>query len=62
VITIHEQVVPSAVIQPIIVKLVTNGKVKPAEIMKTAQFGDETLSRIQLYGRKKSFKEGREEV
>jgi len=45
-------VVPSTVVQCIIVKLLTNKNVIPAEILMMrfrAQFGDETLSRTQLY-------------
>jgi len=51
VITMNEQVVPSADEQSIIVKFLTNGNVKPAEILDRlrAQFGDETLSRTQVY-------------
>jgi hypothetical protein len=47
-----EQVVPSAVALHIIVKFLTNGNVKPAEILDRlrAQFGDETLLRIQMIG------------
>jgi hypothetical protein len=46
-----EQVVPSAVAQRIVVKFLTNENVKPAEILMRlrAQFGDETLSRTQMY-------------
>jgi len=57
-------VVPSAVAHCIIVKFLTNENVKPAEILMRlrAQFGDETLSRIQVYDWSKSFKEGRREV
>jgi hypothetical protein len=42
-------VVPSAVVQHIIVKFLMNENVKPAEILTRlrAQFGDETLSRTQ---------------
>jgi hypothetical protein len=59
-----EQVVPSAVAQRIIVKFLTNENVKLAEILMTfrAQFGDETLSRTQVYDCSKSFKDGRTEV
>jgi hypothetical protein len=46
-----EQVVPLTVAQRIIVKFLTNENVKLAEILMTfrAQFGDETLSRTQVY-------------
>jgi hypothetical protein len=57
-------VVHSAVAKRIIVKCVTNEKVKPAEILKRfrAQFGNETFSRTQVYDCSKSFKEGRTKV
>jgi hypothetical protein len=57
VITMSKQVVPSAVAQRFIVKFLTNEDAKPAEILKRlrAQFGDETLSRIQMYDWSKSF-------
>jgi hypothetical protein len=50
VITMSEQVVPPAVAQRIIVKILTNENVKPLQILKRlrAQFGDETLSRTQV--------------
>jgi len=53
------RVVPPAVAQRIVVTFLTNENVKPAEILKRlrAQFGDETLSRIQVYACSKSFKE-----
>jgi hypothetical protein len=53
------QKVPSDVEQRIVVTFLTNENVKPAEILKRlrAQFGDETLSRIQVYACSKSFKE-----
>jgi hypothetical protein len=59
-----EQVVPSTVAQRIIVKFLTNENVKLAEILMTfrAQFGDETLSRTQVYDWRMSFKEGRKQV
>jgi glucan biosynthesis protein len=59
VITMSEQVVPSAVAQRIMVKFVTNENVKPAEILMRlrAQFGDETLSRTLVYYWSKSFRE-----
>jgi hypothetical protein len=46
-----EQVVLSDVEQRIIVKILTNEKVKPPEILTRpiAQFGDKTLSEIQVY-------------
>jgi hypothetical protein len=55
-----EQVVLSAVAQRIIIKFLTNEIVKPPEILMRlrAQFGDETLSRIQVQDWSKSFKEG----
>jgi hypothetical protein len=58
------QVFPSAVVQHIVDKFLTNGKVKPDQILKRprGQFDDETLSRTQAYGWSKSFKEGRTEV
>jgi hypothetical protein len=52
VITESEQVVPSAVVQRIVVKFLADENVNPAEIMMRfgAQFGEETLSRTQVYG------------
>jgi hypothetical protein len=46
-----EQVVASAVVQHIIVKLLTNENVKPAEILMRckAQFVDKMLSKTQVY-------------
>jgi hypothetical protein len=60
VITMSEQVIPSAVAQRIIVKFLTNENVKPADILKAlrAQFYDETLSRIQVYDWNNPFQEG----
>jgi len=57
-ITMSEKVVPSAVALRNTVKSLTNENVKAAEISKRlrAQFGDETLSRIQLYDWSKSFR------
>jgi hypothetical protein len=57
----NEQVVPSTVRQRIIVKILANGKVELTEILTRlrAQFGEETLSRTQVYDWSKSFKEGR---
>jgi hypothetical protein len=51
VISMSVQVVPSAILQRIVVKFLTNAKVKSAEILKglRAQFNDETLSRTQAY-------------
>jgi hypothetical protein len=59
-----EQVVPSAVEQRSVVKFLTKGKVKPAEMLMTrrAQVGDETQSRTQASDWSKIFKEGRREV
>jgi len=64
VITMSEQVVPSAVAQRIVVTFLTNENVKPGEILMRlrAQFGDETLSRTQMYDMSKSFNKGRKEV
>jgi len=55
---------PLAVAQRIIVKFVTNENEKPAKILMRfrAQFGNETLSRTQVYDLSRSFKEGRTEV
>jgi hypothetical protein len=52
VITMSEQVFPSAVAQRIIVTFLTIENVKPVEILirLRAQFGDATPSRIQVYG------------
>jgi len=62
VIAMSEQVVPSAVAKRIITFL-TNKNVKRTEIWRfSAQFGDETLSRTQVYDWSKSFKDGRTEV
>jgi hypothetical protein len=49
---------------PIVLKFLTNENAKPAEILTRlgAQFGDETLSRIQVYDWSKSFKVSRMEV
>jgi hypothetical protein len=54
----------SAVAQRIVAKFLTNENEKPAEILMRprAQFGDETLSRIQVYDRSESFKEDQTEV
>jgi len=51
VITMREQVVPSAVAQCIIVKFLTNENMKRAQILKRlrAQFGDETPPGTQVY-------------
>jgi len=59
-----EQVVCLVVVQHIIVKFLTSENVKLAEILMKprAQFDDKTFSRIQVYGRSKSFKEGRTQV
>jgi hypothetical protein len=56
----HDQVVPSAVVQLIIVKFLTNKNVKPYESLMRlrTQFSDETLSRTQVYDWSKLFKEG----
>jgi hypothetical protein len=52
VIAISEQVITSAVVQRIIFIFLINENVKPAEILMRlrAHFGEETLSRIQVYG------------
>jgi hypothetical protein len=64
VIMLSEQVVPSAVVQHIIVKFLTNENVKPAEVLTRfrAQFSDEMIPQIQVYDWSKSFKEGQTEV
>jgi hypothetical protein len=64
VITMSEQVVPSAVAQRIIVTFLTNENVKPAEILMRlrAQFGDETLLRTQVYDWSKSFKKAEQRL
>jgi hypothetical protein len=64
VITMREQVDPSVVAQCIIVKWVTNKNVKPAHILYRlrAHFGDETLSRTQVYDYSESLKEGQTQV
>jgi hypothetical protein len=53
-----EQVVPSALVQRIVVTFLTNESVKSAEILTRlrAQFGDETLLSTQMYYCYKSFK------
>jgi hypothetical protein len=63
-ITMSKQVVLSAVAQRVIIKFLTNEKVKSAEVLMRfrAQFGDEMLSRTQVYGWSKSFTEGRTEL
>jgi hypothetical protein len=55
-----EQLVPSAVVQCIADKFMTNEHVKPAEILKRfrAYFNDETLSRTRVYDWSKAFKDG----
>jgi hypothetical protein len=47
-----EHVIPSAVAQGFIVKLLTNENAKLAEILirLRAEFGDENLTRNQVYG------------
>jgi hypothetical protein len=52
--------IPSAVVQCIVVKFISNKNVRPAEILVIcgAQFDDEMLSRIQVYDWSKSFEEG----
>jgi len=52
VITMSEHVIPSAVAQGFIVKLLTNENAKLAEILirLRAEFGDENLTRNQVYG------------
>jgi hypothetical protein len=59
-----ERAVPWAVEQRVIVKFITNENLKPAEILTrlTAQFGDKTPSRTQVYDWSKSFKEGGTDV
>jgi hypothetical protein len=54
------QIVPPVVAQRIIVKFITEENVKPAETLRKlrAKFGDETLSKTQVYDWGKSFKEG----
>jgi hypothetical protein len=63
-IIIGKQVVPLTVPQCIMVKLVTNENVKPAEILTRhrAKFGDETLSRTKVYDCSNSLEEGQTEV
>jgi hypothetical protein len=53
-----EHVVPLAVEQRVIVKFLTNEKVRPAEIVMRlrAEFGDERLSRTQTYDWSQSFR------
>jgi hypothetical protein len=53
-------VFPSAAAQLIIVKYLTNEKVKPPEFLMRlrAQFVDGTLSKFQLYDWSRLFKEG----
>jgi hypothetical protein len=60
VITISEQVVPSAVVQCIVDKFLTNENVKAADILMRLRvdFGDKTFSRTQVYDWSNSFKEG----
>jgi len=50
--------------KPLIVKFLTNGNVKPAEMLTRlgVQFGEETLLRTPVYDCSKSFEEGRTEV
>jgi len=59
VITISEKVIPSAVVQYIIVKFLTNENMKPAENLTRlrAQFDDEMLSKTQVYDWGRLFKE-----
>jgi len=64
VITISEEVVPSAVAQRIIVKFLNNENVKLVQILMRLRqhFDDETFSRIQVYDANKSLEESRTEV
>jgi hypothetical protein len=57
-------VIPLAVAERIFVKVLTNGKVKSAEIVKRlrTQFGVKTFSRTQVYPWSKSLKEDWTEV
>ena len=59
-----EQEVPPAVAQCIIIKFLTDEGVKPSEILTrlTAQFGETTLSRTQVFDWAKKFKEGQQAV
>jgi hypothetical protein len=52
-----EHVIPSAVAQSINVKFLTNENLKPAQILTRfiETFGGETLSRVQVHDRSKSF-------
>jgi hypothetical protein len=61
---VNEHVVPSAVAQRHVIKFLTNGNVKPDEILTglRAQLGDEMLSMTQVYDWSESLKEGRTEV
>jgi hypothetical protein len=64
VILIFGQVVPPAVAQRIIIKLLTNENVKLTEILTRlrARFSDETLSKTQLYDWSKSFKDAKQRL
>ncbi|KAJ8962841.1 hypothetical protein NQ318_001241 [Aromia moschata] len=62
--TMSEQVAPSSVVQRIIIKFLSIEGVRPSEIMTRFQayFGDETLSKTQLYEWHKRFLAERERV
>jgi len=64
VITISEQIVPSAVAQSIFVKFLTNENMKLSEIPKRsrAKFDDELIWRSQVYDWSKSFKADRTRI
>jgi hypothetical protein len=64
VITMSEQVVPSAVAQCIVVKFLNNKNVKLVEILMKlrARFDNKTLSRTQCISGVKSLTEGRKEI
>ena len=59
-----KQAVPASVAQRIIIKFLAKEGVKSSEILTKllAQFGEETLSKTQVYEWSRKFKEGREKV
>ncbi|KAG5328416.1 GVQW3 protein, partial [Acromyrmex charruanus] len=59
-----EQQVPASVAQRVIIKFLTKEGVKPCEILTRlkVQYGDDTLSKTQVFDWAKKFKSGRESV
>ncbi|KAG5326632.1 GVQW3 protein, partial [Pseudoatta argentina] len=59
-----EQQVPASVAQRVIIKFLTKKGVKPCAILTglKVQYGDDTLSKTQVFDWAKKFKSGRESV